>query len=192
MQHDRAKELLLQALETERVDADVYRTALTCVVPEEVEREWRKQLRHTQAHASLLAEVVEVLGIDPSEDSPARESCRRQARTWMHSIALAHSSGDPIAAPLAAAECIVLLKTRSHRTWMLLGEIAGACDGERGRVLREICSQIETQEEAQLLHACDWSRQLWIECLELRPSSDAPPRTMRSKRRRNDLVSEAW
>ena len=51
------KELLCQALETEKGGIQVYRTALRCAVNEELKEEWHQYLEQTQNHERIVRDL---------------------------------------------------------------------------------------------------------------------------------------
>ncbi|HEV8617623.1 MAG TPA: hypothetical protein VGU22_19190, partial [Methylomirabilota bacterium] len=65
MNQEQMNELLYQALETEKGGIEVYRTALRCVVNDELRGEWEEYLEQTQNHHKILLDVFGKIGLDP-------------------------------------------------------------------------------------------------------------------------------
>lgn len=87
---------------------------------------------------------------------------------------MAMSAGNPEAAQLVAAECIVLAETQDHMNWELLGEIAQELEGQEREALTEAYERIEDEEDEHLYHTQGWARELWLESLGL-PAELPPP-----------------
>src|SRR5690606_10287116 len=72
MKDKQVKELALQALETELGGVEVYKTALQCVVNDDLREEWEEYLEQTQRHVEIVTALVAELGLDPEEETPGR------------------------------------------------------------------------------------------------------------------------
>jgi rubrerythrin len=174
MKREQLNELLYQALETERGGIDVYRTAIKCAQNEELKEEWEKYLQETENHERILLEVFEQMGIDPVVDTPGREIVRHHGESLVEAMEMALKAGEPEAAQIVAAECVVLAETKDHQNWELIGQLAKAIKGEDGKTLREAYDEVEDQEDEHLYHTTGWARELWMECLGL-PAVIPPP-----------------
>ena len=86
---------------------------------------------------------------------------------------MALAAGDPAAAELVAAECVVLAETKDHQNWELIGKIAER-GGELGKVLKPAFDAVEKDEDHHLYHTKGWARELWIHSLGL-PAVLPPP-----------------
>ena len=73
---EQMRELQLQSLEHERGGVKVYETALTCVVSDDLKKEWSEYLKQTQQHVQILEAVYEKLELDTEAPSPGREIVR--------------------------------------------------------------------------------------------------------------------
>ena len=78
METAQLKELMLQSLEHERGGVLVYRTALECVVNDDLREEWTEYLQQTEKHVEILTAASESLGLDPASEPPAV----RLSTTW--------------------------------------------------------------------------------------------------------------
>ncbi len=67
---DQLKELLLQALETERGGIQVYTHAIQAAQNDDLHREWNEYLDQTRRHEQVLLSVFEELGLDPDAKQP--------------------------------------------------------------------------------------------------------------------------
>jgi hypothetical protein len=169
---DQLTELVYQALETEMGGVEVYRTALHCVVNDDLREEWTKYLSETEEHVRKLRECCLALGLDPDVDTPGRQVVRHIGKSLVQAMYLALGSGEADAAQLVAAECVVHAETKDHMNWSLIG--AFLKHGEPNDALAEAHAEIEDQEDEHLYHSQGWARELWIESLGL-PASLPPP-----------------
>jgi len=159
------EELMYQALETELGGVQVYRTALKCVVNDELREEWEKYLEETEVHVERLQEVCLAMGLDPDEDTPGRQVVRHIGKSLVKSMQMAIGAGPPEAAELVAAECVTLAETKDHLNWELLGRVSEQLTGKAKEALTEACSTIEDEEDEHLYHTAGWCRELWIRSL---------------------------
>lgn len=168
MEDKNLKELLCQALETELGGVQVYTTALRCVVNEDLKEEWEKYLEQTTRHVEIVQEVFTTLGIDPKTETPGRKVVRHIGESLVKAMEMALKSGEPAAAQLVAAECVVLAETKDHLNWELIGETAKKAKGDTAKALKAAHDEIEDQEDEHLYHTQGWTRELWIESLGMK------------------------
>lgn len=168
MNQDQMNELLLQSLEHEKGGIQVYETALECAINEDLHEEWTKYLEETRTHERTLREVCEKLEIEADQDTPGRQIVRMLGESLVQAMKKAQSAGNPEAAQLVAAECVVLAETKDHLDWDLIGECAKKLKGEQGKALKEAYEEIEDQEDEHLYHSKGWCRELWIESLGMK------------------------
>jgi rubrerythrin len=167
-------ELLYQALETEKGGIEVYETALRCVQHKDLKKEWEEYLDQTRTHEKVLLELFEELGLDPLTETPGRAVVRHIGESLIEAMEMALEAGDPDAAQLVAAECVVLAETKDHLNWELIGELAKKHKGEEGRALKKAHEQVEDEEDEHLYHTAGWTRELWIKALGM-PAVLPPP-----------------
>jgi rubrerythrin len=167
MMSPQLKELLLQSLVHERGGLLIYRTALECVVQDELREEWEKYLQQTQHHVEVLTRVCTTLGLDPGEMTPGCQIVQENGKALVVAMKRALAAADPAAAQLVACECVVLAETKDHADWELIGACAKGMDGDVSRVLREAYDEIEDQEDEHLYHTKGWCRELWLKSLGL-------------------------
>jgi len=168
------QELLYQALETELGGVQIYTTALRCVINEDLKEEWEKYLEQTQNHVQIVQEIIASQGLDPETETPGRQVVRHIGESLVNAMELALQSGEPAAAQLVAAECIVLAETKDHLNWELIGEVAKKAKGEEAKTLKKAHDQVENEEDEHLYHTAGWTRELWIESLGM-PAVLPPP-----------------
>ncbi|MGY6271536.1 hypothetical protein ACXIUT_17740 [Achromobacter denitrificans] len=168
------EELLYQALETEIGGLNVYETAVSCAVNEDLRKEWLEYLEETRTHRRVLLTVFQQLGLDPERQPPGREVVRHIGEALVKAMKMAISAGDANAAQLVATECVVLAETKDHANWTLIGVVAEQHGGTEGKVLKQAYDAVVTDEEHHLYHTKGWSRELWIDSLGF-PAVLPPP-----------------
>jgi hypothetical protein len=166
--------LLYQVLETELGGVQVYNKALECVQNEDLKEEWEKYLEETERHVQIARSLLEAFGLDPDEEHPARMPVRTIGEALVQAMDLALEAGDPVAAQLTAADCVVEAETKDHHDWELVGMLAEKTKGEKGKALKEAYEQVEKEEDHHVYHSTGWARELWIEALGL-PAVLPPP-----------------
>lgn len=168
MKDEQVRELLYQMLETEMGGVQIYTTALRCVENEDLKEEWEKYLEQTKNHVTIVQGCIQKLGLDPNEETPGRMVVRHIGESLVEAMELALSEGEPSAAQLVAAECVVLAETKDHMNWHLLGEVVKKAKGEVAKTLKEAHEEVEHEEDEHLYHTKGWARELWIESLGMK------------------------
>ena len=92
MMSPQLKELLLQSLVHERGGVLVYRTALECVVHDELRDEWEKYLQQTEHHVEVLTRVCTLLGLDPGEMTPGCQIVHENGKALVVGLPSFHSA----------------------------------------------------------------------------------------------------
>jgi rubrerythrin len=174
MNDQQVTELLYQALETEIGGVQVYQTALRCAINDDLREEWEKYLSETENHVRIVTDVFGQLGIDTEAETPGRRVVRLKGQALIQAMETALAEGDPAAAQLVAAECVVDAETKDHANWELIGRIAEKSTGDQKKVLTEAYEQVEEEEDMHLYHTMGWARELWIESLGM-PAVLPPP-----------------
>jgi len=167
------QELLLQSLEHERGGVKIYQAAVECAQRPDLKSEWTRYLEQTTQHVDQLTQVCQVFGLDPFTMTPGTMIVRANGTALLQAMEAARASGDPAAAQIVAAECVVLAETKDHLDWELLGEVAKELTGEQQEALQEAYEHIEDQEDEHLYHTQGWCRELWLEALGL--DAELPP-----------------
>lgn len=175
---DQVHELLLQALETERGGIQVYTAAIEAAVNDDLKKEWGEYLEETRTHEQILTRVFEQLDMDTEEVSPGRKVVAHLGASLVKAIKMAMSEGDPAAAELVAAECVVLAETKDHQNWELIGKIVEQ-GGTLAKVLEPAYKAVESDEDHHLYHTMGWSRELWIQSLGM-PAVLPPPEEVKN------------
>ncbi|BAV97934.1 hypothetical protein [Lysobacter enzymogenes] len=158
-------ELLYQALETESGGIEIYQTALECAVNDDLREEWQGYLDETRRHHQILTTVLTEMGLDPQASSPGREVVAHIGASLVKAMRMAQQAGDPQAAELVAAECVVLAETKDHQNWELIGHVAKNTSGKQAQMLMDAYEQVEKEEDHHLYHTKGWGRELWIASL---------------------------
>jgi bacterioferritin (cytochrome b1) len=174
MNQAQVHELLYQALETELGGIHVYQTALQCTVNANLKQEWQKYLEQTETHAEVLRELFATLKLNPDQETLGRQVVRHLGQALVTAMEMALAAGNPEAAQLVAAECVVTAERKDHLNWELLSEVAEALKGTAGKAVQAAHQQVEDEEDEHLYHTTGWSRELWIASLGL-PAVLPPP-----------------
>ncbi|OAS98395.1 hypothetical protein A6I77_15795 [Achromobacter xylosoxidans] len=172
-------DLLYQALETELGGELVYKAALECAVNDDLREEWQGYLDETKTHQRVLLTVFEELHLDPNAAVPSRAVVKHHGESLVVAIELAKSQGNPEAAQLVAAECVVLAETKDHQNWELIGLVAEKLSGPQAKVLQRAYDTVEKDEDHHLYHTKGWARELWIQSLGF-PAVLPPPEEARN------------
>jgi rubrerythrin len=174
MKNDQITELLYQALETEQGGITVYETALGCAQNADLKKEWKEYLEQTRNHERILLDVFKEMGLDPKIETPGRTVVRLIGQSLVKAMTMARQGGNPAAAQLVAAECVVLAETKDHANWELIGQVAKEAKSKQRDSLQRAYDAVEDQEDEHLYHTKGWARELWIESLGL-PAALPPP-----------------
>ncbi len=172
------RELLLQALETERGGIKIYENAIQSAQNDDLRKEWKEYLDETRTHEQVLLNVFAELGIDPEEQSPGRAVVAHQGESLVKAIQMARANASPVAAELVAGECVVLAETKDHMNWELIGHVAEHGAGPEAKVLKAAFDAVEQDEDHHLYHTTGWTRELWIQSLGF-PAVLPPPEEVR-------------
>ena len=172
-------ELLLQSLETEAGGMKIYEAAVSCAVNEDLRKEWNEYLEQTTNHHQVMMSIFEELGLDPEEQTPGRQVVAHLGESLLEAIEMAKAAGDPAAAQIVAAECVVLAETKDHMNWELIGRAAEKLSGPIARTLAKAYEAVEQEEDHHLYHTKGWLRELWIESLGF-PAVLPPPEEIKN------------
>jgi hypothetical protein len=162
------KELLLQALTHEKGGVLVYRTALECVLDDELRQEWTGYLEQTEKHVQVLERTCRAVSLDPGEMTPGCQVVEHMGKSLVVAMKMAMGAGDPAAAELVACDCVVLAETKDHANWQLIGECARGLENAGEGVtsaLQSAYDEVEDEEDEHLYHSKGWGRELWIKSL---------------------------
>jgi rubrerythrin len=174
MDQDKVSQLLLEALETEKGGIQVYGAAVECAQNDELRDEWEKYLEETKEHEKILTRVCKELGIDAKKETPGRRIVRHIGESLVKAMQMAKANGEPEAAEIVAAECVVHAETKDHLNWELIGEVAKKLKGDEKKVVQEAFDEVEEQEDEHLYHTQGWTRELWLQRVGL-PAVLPPP-----------------
>jgi hypothetical protein len=174
MKTEQLNQLLYEALETEMGGVQVYKTAIRCAVNEELKEEWEQYLQQTQKHVEIVRDLCQKFRLDPQAETPGRKVVRHIGESLVKAMEMALGGGNPEAAQIVAAECVVEAETKDHLNWELIAEVAKKTKGEEGKTLKDAHEQVEDEEDEHLYHTTGWARELWIESLGL-PAVIPPP-----------------
>jgi hypothetical protein len=191
-------QLLYEALETELGGVEVYKTALLCVVNDDLKQEWEEYLEQTQNHVKVVRGVFEKLKLDAEVETPGRQVVRHIGQSLVRAMEKAIEAGNAEAAQMVAAECVVEAETKDHLNWELLALVAKKAKGHESKVIQEAVDEVEEEEDEHLYHTTGWARELWVDSLGL-PAALPPPEeekdvktaigAARAKQNRDKMVS---
>ncbi len=168
MKMKQVEELVLQSLEHEVGGVNVYETAITCAVNEDLKKEWKKYLAETKKHVAALEGVCGAMGLDAAKETPGRAIVRHNGKALVEAMTMASKAGNVAAAELVACETVVLAETKDHANWQLLGKCSDYLEGAAADALKAAYDEIEDQEDEHLYHTKGWCRELWIQALGLK------------------------
>jgi len=174
MKNEQFNQLLYEALETEIGGVQVYENAIQCAVNDDLKEEWQKYLDQTQKHERIVRGLFEKFGLDAEAETPGRSVVRHIGASLVKAMQMAREAGEPNAAQIVAAECVVEAETKDHLNWELLAQVAEKSKGDDRKILRDALDQVENEEDEHLYHTSGWSRELWIQSLGL-PAVIPPP-----------------
>jgi hypothetical protein len=161
------KELLLQSLVHEVGGVLVYKTALECVINDDLRKEWQKYLGQTVRHVELLTNACLSVGLDPGERTPSCQIVHELGKSLVLAMKAALAANNPPAAELVACDCVVLAETKDHANWQLIGRCVDELDDTVGATLKAAYEEVEDQEDEHLYHSQGYARELWLKSLGL-------------------------
>jgi hypothetical protein len=167
MNIEQRNELLQQMLETEIGGVQVYETALTCALNDELKQEWEKYLLQTQRHVETVETLMNQLGVEP-QDTPGRLVVRHIGGSLVAAIKLAKGTAPPEAAEIVACECVVHAETKDHANWELLNAYGEMAKGEEKKAIAAAVEETEKDEDEHLYHSKGWCRELSIAALGMK------------------------
>src|SRR6188768_3170503 len=168
------RELLLQSLEHERGGVKIYKAAVSAAQRPDLREEWSGYLAQTEQHVQALTEICQAFDLDPYTVTPGTQIVRATGTALLQAIETARAAGNPLAAQLVAAECVVLAETKDHLDWELIGEVSKELSGDQQELVQQAYERIEEEEDEHLYHTQGWARELWLESLGL-PAELPPP-----------------
>jgi len=124
MKKEQFNQLLYEALETEIGGVQVYENAIQCAVNDDLKEEWQKYLGQTQKHEQIVRGLFEKFGLDAEAETPGRSVVRHIGASLVKAMQMAREAGEPNAAQIVAAECVVEAETKDHLNWELLAQVA--------------------------------------------------------------------
>lgn len=160
--------LLYEALETEKGGVKIYKTAIQCAVNKDLKKEWEEYLEQTENHYRVITETVIKVGLDPKVETPGRKVVRHIGDSLVKAMKMAQAAGNPEAAQLVAAECVVMAESKDHMNWELIGRVAEKAKGAQKKALKSAHDEVEDEEDEHYYHTKGWSRELWIKSLGMR------------------------
>jgi rubrerythrin len=183
-------ELLLQALETELAGIEVYGAAIASALDPQLREDWQRYAEQTRRHAALLEAAVRACGLKPGEKTPARRVVHQLGRALVKAIESARQECSPDEAQVVAAECVILVETKDHQNWQLIGEVLCELSGELADLLGPAFDEVEEEEDEHLYDTTGRARELWMERLGLGGQMPGPRNGPRAGRSAGARLSE--
>ena len=176
-------ELILQSLEHEKGGVAVYEAALECAVNDDLRSEWEKYLDQTRSHVEILQSVCAAFELDATR-LPAGESV---ARTVGGGARRGHENCEGeavIRRPPRSSPARPFLVGRDEGSSRLGTAWKGAekLKGDRGKLLKAACDQVEDQEEETVFTRKCRCRELWFQSLGLPADYRLPRKRIMSRR----------
>jgi hypothetical protein len=168
------EDLLYQALETELGGVQIYETALTCAVNEDLGQEWQEYLEQTRSHVQHVLGLLGAFGLDPDAQPPSRAVVGGIGNALVEAMKKAKATLTPEQAELVACEAVVLAETKDHSNWELLAFISKEARHAQLQAIRTAVEHVEGDEDHHLYHTKGWCRELWIRALGF-PAVLPPP-----------------
>jgi rubrerythrin len=162
------KELLLQSFEHELGGIQVYRTALKCVVNEDLREEWEEYLSQTERHAQILHDACLQFEIDPEQQTPGRKITHDVGASLVAAMEAALGTGNKEMAECVACEMVVHAEMTDHFNWQMIGQVANKMSGAQGKALKEAYQEVEDEEDEHLYHSKGWLRELSLQGLGMK------------------------
>jgi len=185
LKKEQLNQLLYEALETELGGVEVYKTALRCAVNEDLKKEWEEYLEQTENHVQVVRGVFEKLKLDPEKETPGRKVVRHIGQSLVKAMEMALGAGNPEAAQMVAAECVVEAETKDHLNWELLALVAEKTKGPESKIIQDAVDEVEEEEDEHLYHTTGWARELWVDSLGL-PAALPPLKRRRMSKPRSE------
>ncbi len=179
MNKEQVHELLYQGLETELGGVEIYKTAISCAINEDLKKEWEEYLEQTKKHVEIYETMFAELGLDPAAETPGRMVVRHIGNSLVKAMEMAKANDKPEAAELVAGECVVHGETKDHQNWELIGMVAEKATGEMKKVLQAGFDEVKEEEDEHYHHTKGWTRELWIDSLGM-PAVLPPPEEEKS------------
>src|SRR5256885_16227260 len=114
MKNEQFNQLLYEALETEIGGVEVYENAIQCAVNDDLKEEWQKYLGQTQKHEQIVRGLFEKFGLDAEAETAGRKVVRHIGQSLVKAMQMARGAGEPDAAQIVAAECVVETGSEGH------------------------------------------------------------------------------
>src|SRR2546423_1340002 len=114
MNEQQLHNLLYEALETEIGGVQVYQTALRCVANDDLRKEWEEYLEQTENHERIVRDLLEAAGLEAEAMTPGRRVVHHIGEALVKAMEMALEAGDPSAAQIVAAECVIEAETKDH------------------------------------------------------------------------------
>src|ERR1700694_5039697 len=94
MKQEQLTNLMYEALETEEGGIKIYETAISAAVNDELKEEWEEYLSQTRNHETILRDLFETMGLDPSKETPGRLVVRKIGESLVAAMQMAMRAGD--------------------------------------------------------------------------------------------------
>lgn len=168
---DKAKvvDLLCHALQCELSAVPVYETAVRCAQSSALRSHWVANLAGARHRGNLLHEACMALGIAADQDTPGRGAVRLMQEAAVEAMEDSLADAPLDAAQIIAADCVVAMEARTEAAWRLIRILATALSGDRGKVLRKACKEVDDGPGVE--GGTDQrAHELWLQAIGLPPT----------------------
>ena len=136
------EDLLIEALETERGEVQIYETASKCAENEDLRSEWRHQAGVAARHAVVLEKAIDAAGLDADRTTTASSVVHYVEATLVRAMEMALESAPAETAELVAVECVSFAEARDRLNWERLEDSWKEFDGDIARTLEELSTEV--------------------------------------------------
>ncbi len=113
----RLEELVLRAVEHERLSSSVYRAALECIDDDATRAKWTERLRQTMRNMAIAAALCCELQIDMDQQMSDCLAVRKLASALVAAMQAAKDEGAPEKLDRIARECVGIAESKTQFDW---------------------------------------------------------------------------
>jgi rubrerythrin len=154
MERQTLMDKLSEFLMVEQGGLELYRVALSRCTDPDMRQHYLEFAQQTDRHRTILMQLIERLGGDPSYVSPTARLAQVKACSLLET-AIRADGLSPEELEANDLENVLLAETKDHADWQLLEQLAEHIDDRQvGEAIKEAVQEIEPQEDEHL----EWAR----------------------------------